>query len=85
MAIPPTALAVVSHETSNRAVTETSHLPQLQQEGVCLALGPDRLPVTLQQPIGMDGSCLTFLLCPDPQCLKQTHLLALHKRLIRHQ
>ena len=85
MTIPPTALAVVGHQTSNRAVTETSHLPQPQQEGICLALGLDRLPVALQQPIGMDGSCLTLLLCPDPKYLQQTHLLALHKRLVRDQ
>lgn len=33
----------------------------------------------------MDGSCLTLVLCPDPQCLQQTDLLALHKRLVCHQ
>ena len=78
------ALPVVGHQSSNGAVTQ-SLIPQPLQKSFCITAVTDGLSIPKQQPVGVNGCSLPQALCPHPQCLKQSHLLACHQRLICHQ
>ena len=85
LAITSTALAVVGHQASNRAVAQATLLSQPMQELLCLTLVTDGLLISQQKPVGMNGGCLTLLIGSGFESVQQSHLLAIYQWLISHQ
>ena len=85
MLITSTALAVVGHQASNRAIAQATLLFQPQEECFCISSGADGLSIYLQQSVGMDRRSLSLLLGFCFESFQQAYLLANHQRLICHQ